>query len=312
MPHTTTAAPAPTRATAWDRIAIALLGLAGFALSYDALRQTAAAAHIREPLTYLFPLIVDGFIAYGVRALIVLGRAPLAARAYAWALFAAATTASIWANVLHAVRLNQQNPDHDRNGLRLGDGVVGVLSALAPLALAGAVHLYTLIARGSDDSGPADAPNAIPHDATSADPADRTDRAGVKDAWPIRTITALPQLVTAPGEHSTIEHSRPSEPPTVVDAPERNPQRPQFPQDALPPAAALPVSRRPPGRPPAADIDTHVTSPRAAVEQAGRSNREIVTAAIRARGLTIGGKRLTHIMRRLRAEQDLAAPAQDH
>lgn len=90
-------------------------------------------------------LVIDGFIAYGVRALLVLRTAPLAARCYVWLLFATATAASIWANALHAVRLNEQRPE--RTGLRLGDITVGVLSTLAPLALAGAVHLYILIAR---------------------------------------------------------------------------------------------------------------------------------------------------------------------
>ncbi|MFE2872160.1 DUF2637 domain-containing protein, partial [Embleya sp. NPDC059259] len=134
------------QATAWDRAAIAGLGLAGFALSYDALRQMAVAVHVRGALSFLFPLLIDGFIAYGIRALLVLRTAPPAARVYVWLLFGSATGASIWANALHAVRINQQTDPSDP-GLRLGDTTVGVLSTLAPLALAGAVHLYILIAR---------------------------------------------------------------------------------------------------------------------------------------------------------------------
>ncbi|MET8658631.1 DUF2637 domain-containing protein [Streptomyces griseus] len=138
----------------WDRLAIVVLGLAGCALSYDALQQMAVAIHIRGYLTYLFPLVVDGFIAYGVRALLVLSKAPLRARLYIWVLFGTATAASIWANSLHAVRLNQQTAH--TTGLRLGDTVVAILSTLAPLALAGAVHLYILITRhhpGAEDAG---------------------------------------------------------------------------------------------------------------------------------------------------------------
>jgi hypothetical protein len=131
--------------TGWDRAAIVALGTAGCALSYDALQQMAVAIHVRGFLTYLFPLVIDGFIAYGVRALVVLRAAPLGARAYVWTLFGTATAASIWANALHAVRLNEQHTTTGR--LRLGDTTVGVLSTLAPLALAGAVHLYILIAR---------------------------------------------------------------------------------------------------------------------------------------------------------------------
>ncbi|MFE4826725.1 DUF2637 domain-containing protein [Streptomyces sp. NPDC056672] len=143
---TSTTAPIPAHITGRDRAAIVALGAAGCALSYDALQQMAVAIHVRGPLTYLFPLVIDGFIAYGVRALLVLRNAPLRARAYVWLLFGTATTASIWANALHAVRLNQQTAF--ANALRLGDTVVAVLSTLAPLALAGAVHLYILIARG--------------------------------------------------------------------------------------------------------------------------------------------------------------------
>ncbi|GAQ54855.1 DUF2637 domain-containing protein [Streptomyces acidiscabies] len=137
--------------SAWDRAAVIALGAAGCALSYDALRQMALAIHVRPTLTWLFPIVIDGFIAYGVRALLVLKDAPLRARLYVWALFGTATAASIWANALHAVRINQQTPG---DGLHLGDMVVAVLSTIAPLALAGAVHLYILIARSPDNGRP--------------------------------------------------------------------------------------------------------------------------------------------------------------
>ncbi|WP_084701759.1 DUF2637 domain-containing protein [Streptacidiphilus anmyonensis] len=131
------------RATWWDRLAIVLLGLAGCALSYDALRQMATAVHVRPTLTYLFPVVIDGFIAYGVRALLVLREAPLPARLYAWGLFIAATAASIWANSVHALDLNRPGTVT----LHLGDTTVTVLSAIPPLALAGATHLHLLIKR---------------------------------------------------------------------------------------------------------------------------------------------------------------------
>ncbi|WP_411073636.1 DUF2637 domain-containing protein [Streptomyces sp. cmx-4-7] len=143
---TTTTAPKTAHISGWDRAVVIALGGAGCALSYDALQQMAVAIHIRGFLTYLFPLVIDGFIAYGVRALLVLRDAPLRARLYVWTLFGTATAASIWANALHAVRLNEDAVAG--TGLRLGDTVVAVLSTIAPLALAGAVHLYILIARG--------------------------------------------------------------------------------------------------------------------------------------------------------------------
>ncbi len=146
--------------TAWDRSAIILLGAAGFAFSYDALRQIAIAIHAREALSYLFPVFIDGFIAYGVRAIVLLRHERFSARLYAWVLFLAATGASLGANALHAITLNH-GPQAGRSALHLTDSVVGVLSTLAPLALAGSVHLYILMARTAEmsvrdgaDSGP--------------------------------------------------------------------------------------------------------------------------------------------------------------
>jgi hypothetical protein len=148
---------APTSRTAYvtgmDRAVVIALGGAGCALSYDALQQMAVAIHVRGPLTYVFPLVIDGFIAFGVRALLVLREAPLRARLYVWTLFGVASAASIWANALHALRLNQVS--RAAGELRLADTAVAALSTLAPLALAGAVHLYILIARGPVNDGPA-------------------------------------------------------------------------------------------------------------------------------------------------------------
>ena len=131
--------------TAAIRAGVALLAAFAFALSYDALRQMAVAIHIRGPLTYAFPLVIDGFIAIGIGALLMLRTAPTRSRLYVWTLVGLATLTSIWANALHAVRLNQQTPP--ANNLSLDDLTVGILSAIAPLALAGAVHLYLVIQR---------------------------------------------------------------------------------------------------------------------------------------------------------------------
>ncbi|MDX2544628.1 DUF2637 domain-containing protein [Streptomyces sp. WI04-05B] len=199
-----TSVPSTAHVTGWDRAVVIALGGAGCALSYDALQQMAVAIHVRGLLTYLFPLVIDGFIAYGIRALLVLRDAPLRARLYVWTLFGTATAASIWANALHAVRLNEENAS--ANGLRLGDTVVAVLSTIAPLALAGAVHLYILIARGSvkdsdrsdrDDLGEAGHPGQPERIAVT-----RTDRAGqqqpqpgqVDAGQPVTALTDRPRL----------------------------------------------------------------------------------------------------------------------
>ncbi|MFE2556734.1 DUF2637 domain-containing protein [Streptomyces sp. NPDC059352] len=151
MSSPSTTAP-PSALPVLIRTGVALLAMAAFALSYDALRQMAAASHIHRLLTYAFPLVIDGFIAIGIGALLVLRTAPLRPRLYVSALVGIATATSIWANVLHAVRLNQQTR---RDGLALDDITVGVISAIAPLALAGAVHLYLLVQRRPAPEEPA-------------------------------------------------------------------------------------------------------------------------------------------------------------
>ncbi|MFB7463110.1 DUF2637 domain-containing protein [Streptomyces sp. NPDC056224] len=198
-------APKTAHISGWDRAVVIALGGAGCALSYDALQQMAVAIHIRGFLTYLFPLVIDGFIAYGVRALLVLRDAPLRARLYVWTLFGTATAASIWANALHAVRLNEDAVAG--NGLRLGDTVVAVLSTIAPLALAGAVHLYILIARGPvkgsdrEDLGHLGHPGQGDRRA-GVEVTTRTDRVGqnrsavgqVKPGQPVAALTDRPPL----------------------------------------------------------------------------------------------------------------------
>jgi hypothetical protein len=190
------------RGSWWDPLALILLGLAGGALSYDSLRQMAVAVHIRPHLAYLFPLVIDGFIAYGVRALLVLRDAPWPARAYAWTLFGTATAASLWANALHAVRLNQPGV----HTLLLGDHTVAVLSAIAPLALAGATHMHILIGRhsssrtiaaGTPTMIPA-APAVIPAEGRTAIPKD--EPAAGDDA------TAGTEPATAPEPEGTTRH----------------------------------------------------------------------------------------------------------
>ncbi|MGW1009541.1 DUF2637 domain-containing protein [Streptomyces termitum] len=185
----TTAIPTPTPLATAIRAGVALLAMAAFALSYDALRQMAAASHIHRMLTYAFPLVIDGFIAIGIGALLVLRTAALRPRLYVSALVGIATATSIWANVLHAVRLNQQTR---RGGLALDDLTVGVISAIAPLALAGAVHLYLLVQRRPADKVPYEdvrhvppapvpqrgaapaIPTPVPDEDVAADPPDRT------------------------------------------------------------------------------------------------------------------------------------------
>ncbi|MEZ0064341.1 hypothetical protein ABIA32_000319 [Streptacidiphilus sp. MAP12-20] len=295
-PASTAASGSPGhRATVWDRLAVLLLGAAGCLLSYDALRQMAFAIHVRPALTWLFPVVIDGFIAYGVRALLVLRTTPLGARLYTWALFATATTASIWANALHAIRLNQL--PHPAVELRLGDATVGVLSTLAPLALAGATHLHILITRHSD---PTVSATPVPVPASAPAPASTAGRDLAPTAY---------RVVGEDGEPEPVHESAPG-----LESEADSRHRPQSGLHDATATAALTTavgagdvagrSRR--GRPPGGSIEDLLTIARAAVSAHGGLSRRAVAQEIRAAGLTIGDKRLTELMTLLREEFDQA------
>ncbi len=266
----TPAAPAAIPGTTAIRLGIALLGAIGFALSYNALRQMAVAAHITEPLTYAFPFVIDGFIAIGIDALLILRTAPLHSRLYVWALVGIATLTSIWANALHAVRLNEQLR---HTGLHLGDPTVGALSAIAPLALAGAVHLYLVVRRQA-------AP--LRASATGRPPGDGGQS---------------PQAAPA----ATETHQGPAAPESGGDVAEA----------AADVAEAADRSARPKGRQPSATLDELLAIGRQAPRgRDGRISRRVVEAAIRAEGHSVGKDRLTEATRLLQAEADRAhAPA---
>ncbi|GAA2654733.1 DUF2637 domain-containing protein [Streptomyces lunalinharesii] len=202
------ATPTAIHGTTAIRGGIALLGTIGFALSYDALRQMAVAIHIRGLLTYAFPLVIDGFIAIGVGALLMLRTAPLRSRLYVWALVGLATVTSIWANALHAVRLNEQS--HQDDGLRLGDLTVGALSAIAPLALAGAVHLYIVIRRHPTPR-PQEADTAVPP--TLADKGHGAQEPTVPDVAddPAHAASDTTDVATAPQPSAEPQGHEPSE-----------------------------------------------------------------------------------------------------
>lgn len=275
----TASAPKTVHITGWDRAVVIALGGAGCALSYDALQQMAVAIHVRGFLTYLFPLVIDGFIAYGIRALLVLRDAPLRARLYVWALFGTATAASIWANALHAVRLNDEAVAG--TGLRLGDTVVAVLSTIAPLALAGAVHLYILIARGpvkeSDREdlgrvghlGQADRPEGIAVTRTDWVGQQQAQPGQVSAGQPVTALTDLPRPSLnkeAQSPRSLTGDSAPADSSPVTDDREQPHDAPDLPGQ---PDTAPPVTDRAVGTKPvignqdshAPDTDRPVTPP---------------------------------------------------
>ncbi|MEU6341860.1 DUF2637 domain-containing protein [Streptomyces sp. NPDC046977] len=312
-------APRTAHITGWDRAVVIALGSAGCALSYDALQQMAVAIHVRGFLTYLFPLVIDGFIAYGIRALLVLRDAPLRARLYVWALFGTATAASIWANALHAVRLNDEAVAG--TGLRLGDTVVAVLSTIAPLALAGAVHLYILIARGPvkgsdrEDLGQAGqvstgqpvnaladrprpslnkqdpSPRALTGDTAPADsslvtgdreqPHEAADLPGQPDTAPPVTDRAIgTEPVTGHQDSHARDTDRPVTPPQVTDRDTRT--------------ASDQRSDR--------DTEELLKIARSAVGAEDKLTRKVVAQAIRGQQIPLSSDTLTALMAQLRAQ----------
>lgn len=332
-----TSAPKTAHITGWDRAVVVTLGGAGCALSYDALQQMAVAIHVRGLLTYLFPLVIDGFIAYGIRALLVLRDAPLRARFYVWTLFGTATAASIWANALHAVRLNEEAGS--ATGLRLGDTVVAVLSTIAPLALAGAVHLYILIARGpvkgtdredlgqTGHLGQADRPEGIA--------VTRTDRVGrhepqagqVSTGQPVTALTNRPRPSLdkqTPGPRSLTDDGVPADSSNPVTADREQPYEasdlPGQPDNApsvtdnqeyLPPLTSRPVTPSP-----VTDRDTRTTTDRrsdpdteellkiarSAVRAEDKLTRKVVAQAIRGQQIPLSSDTLTALMAQLREQ----------
>ncbi|GAA1249599.1 hypothetical protein GCM10009665_45490 [Kitasatospora nipponensis] len=333
MSTATETSPGTAHVTGWDRAVVIALGGAGCALSFSALEQMAVAIHVRGFLAGLFPLVIDGFIAYGVRALLVLRDAPLRARFYVWTLFGAATATSVWANALHAVRLNQQSTAV--NGLRLGDTVVAVLSTVAPLALGGAVHLYILIARGPVT----DAHRVSPGDRDRRGergqvtiPADRdepvtavtggTDNAQLTAGQPVSgwvtapidrpTLTlARPVAVTDPADlggqpdRASAVSDRPVEEGSVTAQPVsvRAPVGQSVSLPVTQPPVTYPADREGSGRRADPDTEELLEIAREAVRAEDKLTRKVVAGAIRGQRIPLSSDTLTQLMAQLREQQ---------
>jgi len=300
------------QATHWDRLAIAVLGALGFALSYSALQQMATAVHILRPLSYAYPPLVDGFIAYGVRAVLVLRTAPMYARLYVWVLFAAATSASIWANALHALDLNQPGT----TTLHLGDPTVVVLSAIPPLALGGATHLHVLISRYSGTSTtpaspvPVTMPGTRPPVVDEAGPGTGTPRRvldgqaqtpQVRPAVeaPATAREAAPQAAaeTPHADKPPVDGSAASEPPQPVDGQNSTGHSPQEGSGTRPQPSLG-------GRPPKATLPELAQAISAAHPDPDQITRDSARKAITDAGLGAGHDRLNEAIALVRQNAD--------
>jgi hypothetical protein len=268
----TPAAPTPEptrrrRARPLDSLAILLLGGSACTLSFDALRQVALAAHVRPVLAYLFPIIIDGFIGYGVRAVLLLREAPPSARRYAWTLFAAASTASLWANALHAIRLNTPGT----HTLVLGNAPVGVLSTIAPLALGGATHLHILVTRHAPSPSPEPAPAGTPNTSPAV-----TEEVPAAASTPPRTEVPA----ESPGRKA----------------------RPTSPTASSRSRAQTGTGR--PGRRADATIDELAAVIATAYPDSGQVSRADAREAIQAAGFSAGNDRVAQAIAHLRKDQE--------
>lgn len=256
------------------RVGIALLAAVAFALSYDALRQMAVASHVRGLLTYLFPLVIDGFIAIGIVALLLLRTAPVRSRLYVWTLVGAATGTSISANVVHAVGLNEGTRLH------LNNTTAGALSAIAPLALAGAVHLYLVINRHlAANSTVAAASPAIPPAESATPKADRQIRQEQAD-----------DITPAPSAKASNSPTREAEPAATV----------------APPAKRAPKAGHRKGTVPE---DVLLATARAIGTESGEVSRTALEKAVRAMGYTVSKDDAQKAAATVRAEPNAAKNA---
>lgn len=163
--------------------------VAGFALSYDAIRAVGIASRIRVEWAWLLPVSVDGAMAVATIAAVVLRHMTGKTAMYPWAVVIVGAAISIACNGLHAI------PEVGVS-LHLREEVRFAVSAIPAVMLALSVHLLVTLVEavhglGSDAKKSDAAPDRTP--AKQADPQTPT---------PIRTLTAvqtprLPQTLPA-------------------------------------------------------------------------------------------------------------------
>lgn len=128
-----------------------IVALGAGTLSWSALTAFAGAAHIAGSITWVYPVVVDGQMAVGTVAALVLRRAPLRTRAYVWSMIGASIGVSVAGNAAHA------------SGTQLPPLAAAVASAVPAAALAASLHLLVVITRSTAHaaSAPAAARRAV-------------------------------------------------------------------------------------------------------------------------------------------------------
>jgi putative flippase GtrA len=328
--------PSPQAIGPWDFLAIGLLSLASALVSYNALHDIAKAINVPGRLAYIYPLILDGFIAYSVRSMFVFKHAPRSTRFYVAFLMITSTAASLGINRLHAVMLYEAQNGGDGQ-LHPGKDLVGLLSMIPTLALAGAVHLALLtskynaeIARtgqAADTSTPSSpaVTDLPPVTAGATAPGQLEPGATWKAAAPASGQVAADaaEISTGVEAQETGEHPAAPNPPQAGgrEAPEVLPTEPQPAGDAGATAgsspahaavadddAASPTAAEPAGPRVRGDLDELTSIARRATAAAGGlPSRSVAEAAIRAEGFSVSKSRLSQVMKTLADEHEASA-----
>jgi hypothetical protein len=111
--------------------------VAGFTLSFDAIRRVAIAAYIRHDWAWLMPVAVDGSMAVATVTAIVMRRLGKSA-SYPWLVVIVGAAISIMCNATHAYMHG--------GAVKLPQAAAMAVSAIPALNLALAVHLLVLLA----------------------------------------------------------------------------------------------------------------------------------------------------------------------
>ena len=147
------------KVTRFDAALTYTLAALGLWISYTALADLASRAGLGQWQAAAWPLVVDGLILAATRAVVTFDSHD--ARRYAWTLLGCAATASITANVAHA--LLPPGPVHP--------AIAAVVAAVPPVAALAMTHLAVVRARVRHDAAQTDAPDTSPQ-VEAASPAD--------------------------------------------------------------------------------------------------------------------------------------------
>ena len=168
------------KVTKFDAALTYILAGLGLWISYTALADLASRAGLGTWQAHAWPLVVDGLILAATRAVVTFGGHD--ARRYAWVLLGCAASASIAANVTHA--LLPDGPVHP--------AIAAVVAVVPPVAALAMTHLAVVRARVRQDATDISA-DASPQvvAASTIDAPDPGDGANVPDDMrTTQTLTA--------------------------------------------------------------------------------------------------------------------------